>query len=42
MGKGPELNLGIGEITVRLANLAHGYARDRVLEVYNGKNTPGC
>ena len=33
MGKGPEPNLGIGEIAVRLAKLAHGYARERVLEV---------
>ena len=33
MGRGPEPNLGIGEITVRLANLAHGFARERVLEV---------
>ena len=33
MGWGPEPNLGIGEIAVRLAKLAHGYARERVLEV---------
>ena len=34
MGRGTEPNLGIGEIIVRLAKLAHGYARERVLEVY--------
>ena len=33
IGGGPEPNLGIGEITVHLAKLAHGYARERVLEV---------
>ena len=37
MGKGPEPNLGIGEIAVSLAKLAHGYARERVLEVYHEK-----
>ena len=35
MSRGPEPNLGIAEIAVRLAKLAHGYARERVLEVYN-------
>ena len=38
MGGGPEPNLGIGEIAVRLAKLAHGYARERVLEVDHEKN----
>ena len=33
MGKGPEPNVGSCEIAVRLAELAHGYARERVLEV---------
>ena len=33
MGKRPEPNLGIGEIAVRLAKLAHGHARERVLAV---------
>ena len=40
MGRGPEPNLGIGEIAVRLANLAHGYARERVLVGYTMKNVP--
>ena len=39
MGRGPETNLGIGEITVRLAKLAHGYARERLLEVDHEKLT---
>ena len=33
MGRGPEPNIGISDIAVRLAKLAHGYARERVLEV---------
>ena len=35
MGKGPEPepNLGMGEIAVRPAKLAHGFKRERVLEV---------
>ena len=33
MGRGPEPILGIGEIAFRLAKLAHGDARERVLEV---------
>ena len=37
MGRGPEPNLGIGEIAVRLVKLAHGYAKERVLEVYHEK-----
>ena len=37
MDRGLEPNLGIGEIVVRLAKLAHGYARERVLEVYYEK-----
>ena len=34
MGRGPEPYLGIGEIAVRLAKLAHCYAKERVLEVF--------
>ena len=37
MGRGPEPNLGIGEIAVRLAKLAHGFARERVIEVDHEK-----
>ena len=37
MGMGVEPNLGIGEIAVRIAELAHAYARERVLEVYHEK-----
>ena len=37
MGRGPIPNLGIGEIAVRLAKLAHGFARKRVLEVDHEK-----
>ena len=39
MGRGPEPNLGIGEITVPLAKRAHGYTKERVLEV-NHENLP--
>ena len=37
IGGGPEPNLGIGETTVCFAKLAHGYARERVLEVDHEK-----
>ena len=37
MGEGPEPNLGIGETAVCFAKLAHGYAGERVLEVYHEK-----
>ena len=37
MGRGSEPNLGLGEITVRPAKIARGYARERVLEVYHEK-----
>ena len=37
MGREPGLDLGIGEVAVRLAKLAHGYTRERVLDVDNEK-----
>ena len=37
MGRGAEPNFGIGEIAVRLAKLANGYDRERVLEVGHEK-----
>ena len=37
MGREPEAKLGVGEIALGLAKLAHDYARERVLEVYHEK-----
>ena len=37
MGRAPEPDLGTGEIAVRLAKLAHGYARELVLDVCHEK-----